>query len=531
MRAQREQAEQVRSRAVVPGFPVATPPAQQPGADLNRAGGFFPAPAVPGAAQGGGFPAARVPPAFPGAQIAPLALPQQPAPGAATTDPAPVMPGYGPVRAGPAPASATGAGTGQATAAPTAPAAAAVLPPDPSTQRIPRGDRRGADPARTPNDGTRTVITQTVGPDGSQRVMGYRQIEDGRNGTTTRIYGDGRRVVWGPDFERRSIGNGVGFVTRHDGRREATLPDGRPIFHDRYIPARDTAGAQRQQIERTRYVRWWRGRPVFDSRPLVRYYDAGYFHGAPVAYYRPQRLAPRYHGIYVSPIVVPVPITAFGPVDEWVIFASSPQVYHDPAVLMGDMQIWSGFEQGFAYSSVWPGTGLSSALSARGMAAQPQQQMWGFDPKDAARHGYQQPANLAAPVAVSEEIRLRVREQVRATVALLNAGSPLTLGHVLAAPDVAAYLFQTAQPLMVPDLSGGGECFLNTGDLIRFFAPPDDVSGFATMTVVASAPNSCSPGSVVPVSLGELQEMLNGFVERLEDNLQRVEACNATGAC
>ena len=60
---------------------------------------------------------------------------------------------------------------------------------------------------------------------------------------------------------------------------------------------------------------------------------------------------------------------------------------------------------------------------------------------------------------------------------------------------------------------------------------PDTVSGFATMSVVASAPGSCAPLSVVPVSLSDLQEMLNGFVERLEDNLQRVEACMANGTC
>jgi len=418
-----------------------------------------------------------------------------------------------------------GAAAGLATAPPASPV---VKPPLP-TQSSPRGDPRGAEPARVPVDGARTVITQSVRPDGSRRVIGYRQIEDGRTGTTTRVYGDGRRVVWGPDFERRSVGNGVDFVTRHDGRREATLPDGRPIFRDRHIGARDVAGEPRHQIERTRYVRWWRGRPVFEPRPLVRYYDAGVFFGAPVAYYRPARLAPRYYSIYVAPFVTPLPVMAFGPVDEWVIFASTPRVYQDPVVLMGDMQIWSGFEQGVAYASAWSGTSLygsQQAVAVRDAVAQAQQQAGAWDAT-----GYRQVPIQPAPVAIAEDIRLRVREQVRATVALLNTGSPLTLGHVLAAPDALAYLFQTAQPLVVTDLAGGGECFLNTGDLISFSAMPDTVSGFATMSVVASAPGSCAPLSVVPVSLSDLQEMLNGFVERLEDNLRRVEACMANGTC
>jgi hypothetical protein len=134
-------------------------------------------------------------------------------------------------------------------------------------------------------------------------------------------------------------------------------------------------------------------------------------------------------------------------------------------------------------------------------------------------------------VAIPENLRLRVREQVGATVALLQAGTPLTLGDVLAAPDAAAYIFQTAQPLLVTEQSGGGECFLNTGDLIGFYSMPDEASGFAMMTVVASGPGSCSPRSVVPVSLSDLQEMLNGFAERVEDNLQRLVSCAASGSC
>jgi len=537
MRAQREQAEQERARGLAPGPTGVTPAGRYPGTDLNRSGGFFPAPSIPGAAPNSGSQASGMPPAFPGAQVAPSPVPHPPVAGTGRSGAAPGFPVQGqgmPVPA-PAPSLAGRPPAGPATAPPPPPATVPARPAaGPVVPPTPRGDWRAAEAARAPTDGTRTVITQTTRPDGSRRVIGYRQIEDGRTGTTTRIYGDGRRVVWGPDFERRSVGNGVDFVTRQDGRREALLPDGRPIYRDRYIGARDVAGEPRHQIERTRYVRWWRGRPVFEPRPLVRYYDAGFFYGAPVAYYRPARLAPRYYGLYVAPFVTPLPVMAFGPVDEWVIFASTPRVYQDPVVLMGDMQIWSGFEQGLAYSSGWSGTSLygsQQALAVRNALAQAQPQAGAWNPANPAAYGDPQAPIQVAPVAIGEDIRLRVREQVRDTMALLNTGNPLTLGHVLAAPDAWAYLFQTAQPLMVTDLSGGGECFLNTGDLIRFAAMPDAVSGFATMSVVASGPGSCAPLSVVPVSLSDLQEMLNGFVERLEDNLQRVEACMANGAC
>ena len=51
------------------------------------------------------------------------------------------------------------------------------------------------------------------------------------------------------------------------------------------------------------------------------------------------------------------------------------------------------------------------------------------------------------------------------------------------------------------------------------------------MKVVASGSSSCLPGEVVLVRLTDLQEMLNGFSERVEENMKRVSACAASGKC
>ena len=37
---------------------------------------------------------------------------------------------------------------------------------------------------------------------------------------------------------------------------------------------------------------------------------------------------------------MPMPAVAFGMADQWVAFASTPPVYTDPAMLMGDMPSW-----------------------------------------------------------------------------------------------------------------------------------------------------------------------------------------------
>ena len=51
------------------------------------------------------------------------------------------------------------------------------------------------------------------------------------------------------------------------------------------------------------------------------------------------------------------------------------------------------------------------------------------------------------------------------------------------------------------------------------------------MAVVAASASSCVVDEAVKVPMAELQEMLNGFMIRVEDNLKKVSACAATGRC
>ena len=214
---------------------------------------------------------------------------------------------------------------------------------------------------------------------------------------------------------------------------------------------------------------------------------------------------------------------------------------------MGDMQIASGFQQGNAYatsSGATPVYDTPEAAALRNQMAQVQQQVGSNVAADAALNSQlgridmqgaasqvPQAAGSNKPTQIPEDARLQIRKQVRLSVAMQRNGRPLVLDDVLTSGFASIYLFQTAQPLNAPSAATASECFLYTGDLIGFARLPGSNSSTAEMRVVASGANSCRPGEVVQVPLTDLQEMLNGFSERVGDNMQRVTACSATGRC
>jgi hypothetical protein len=333
------------------------------------------------------------------------------------------------------------------------------------------------------------------------------------------------------------------------------LPDGKPAFQDRLTSSRDRDGSQRQVIERTHYAHWSNGRPEQEVQPFVRQYDVGHIHGAPVAEYRPSRFSSEVYRGFHSRYAVPVVVAGLAAAAAWVAFDSGSDsdtnepaaTYNDPVALMGDMQISSGFEEGYAYvapSGVVPVYDTPEAAALRSQMAAVQQQVntsvqgntslkqqLGAVDVQAGSSQVQQAVGNAVPVQISEEVRQQVRKQVRLSVAMHQNGRPLVLGDVLASGYAKIYLFQTAQPVNVVNVSAGAECFLNTGDLISFARLPASDSAVAEMKVIASGSNSCQPGEVVQVGLAELQEMLNGFSERVEDNMKKVTACAGSGRC
>jgi hypothetical protein len=385
-----------------------------------------------------------------------------------------------------------------------------------ATKVVPHDDHKSFDVHHKNSDGSQMAGAHRLAPDESKKVTGFKQVENSRDRTTTSIYSDGRRATLERDHEHRTSGSGTHFVTRRDGLREATRPDGRLAFRDRFVSTRDRDGGEHRVIERTRYTHWSHGRLERDERPMVRRYDVGNIYGSPVAQYRPSRFEPAYYRTFHYRFLAPVVIVAAAAA-TWAVFATPATSYDDPVALMGDMQISSGFEEGYAESM-------------------PPEAIPLYDSPDAAE-GRNPPVAVppqavgnAVPVPISEEVRQQVRQQVRLSVAMHQNGRSMVLSDLLASGYQKIYLFQTAQPINVTSVSAN-ECFLNTGDLIGFSTLPTTGNPFAEMKVVASGANSCRPGEAVRVRLTDLQEMLNGFSERVEDNMKRVSACAASGRC
>jgi hypothetical protein len=425
-----------------------------------------------------------------------------------------------------------------------------------TTSVVPRTDRSGFAIHHQNADGSQFVVTQRRLSNGAPHVVGYKQIDDPRRGVTTRIYSNGYRVTAGRDFDSRSVHGGPTFVSYRSGLHAAVLSNGKPMFREGFAVIRGVDGHEHRVIQRTVYARMVHGSPVFFAAPAVRVYDVVPIYGAPVYLYRPPLFESIFYRPFWTPFAVVVAVTPDcvicpAPV---VAFAAPVTRYVNPIDLVGDLQISTAFDDGAVYpqplatlqdddaalaemrnqmsdlqrqvsTSVETNNLLKAQFADQGTQARDLQAQ-----VDALKS--QQTISNMAPVQVPEEVRQQIRQQVRLSIAQHQNGHLLALSDVIASGYAKIYIFQAAAPLSVSDVDSGDECFLNTGDLIAFAKIPTGDSPVTQMKVITSAANSCQSKQVVDVPLTDLQEMLNGFSERVEDNMKRVNSCiSAPGGC
>ena len=137
--------------------------------------------------------------------------------------------------------------------------------------------------------------------------------------------------------------------------------------------------------------------------------------------------------------------------------------------------------------------------------------------------GAEQPANA---LAVPEDVRSQIHKQVRLSLAQHAREHPLTLIDIMQSGYSRIYLFQVAGAIDTASVITGDGCALGSGDLIAFTSLGDSQQRpTAQMKVVATRPGHCLSHDTVEVTVGDLQDMLNTFNQRLEENMRKLHSC------
>ena len=120
--------------------------------------------------------------------------------------------------------------------------------------------------------------------------------------------------------------------------------------------------------------------------------------------------------------------------------------------------------------------------------------------------------------AIAEEVRRQLAlENAEARNSGQNPPDPGSSGLARMLGDGIAHVFVVGTGLEVK--SGVGECSLTEGDVIQLNGPTAPNSVTANLVVLATKGNDCHKGSIVTVSLADLQEMQNHMRATIDQGL------------
>jgi hypothetical protein len=144
--------------------------------------------------------------------------------------------------------------------------------------------------------------------------------------------------------------------------------------------------------------------------------------------------------------------------------------------------------------------------------------------------------NPGDPVVLTPEVKQAIANEVQSQLALENSESQTAaqggdvditssgLPRILAeASPNHPHVFVVAGPLDVTD-SGGQECALTAGDVLRLSTAPPPDSTSVYLQVFASKNQECPRGTTVSVELADLQEMQNHMRASIDQGLQELQA-------
>ncbi len=407
------------------------------------------------------------------------------------------------------------------------------------------------------------VVTAQRLANGQQRAVAYLQTRDAAAGTQTRTYLDGHRVTVGPDFVTRSGPRQYTVTTHRDGLRDVSLPDGRPLFRERFGTYAWREGHPERVIYRDVSALIVAGQVIALGVPIVQIYAIVPYSGVVIYPYVPFAFVPAFYTPFLVPFATPlviVPGCPFCP-PPVVAFAEPVTTYADPVDLVGDLVLADAVQDGDAgvvstepppapdpavaqladevdalQQQIKTAAAANDALQAQladqqaqldslhqlSAPPQPAPPPTPSSPSPSPSPSSASPPSPAAPMSIPEPVRQQVHQQVREDIALHQQQQLLSLVDVIASADAQNYVFQIGDLIDTTEADSGEACTLITGDLVKFDQVPADGDAAARMRVVTSRSGSCSSNTVVQVSLTDLQEMLNAFSQRLEDSMKKV---------
>jgi hypothetical protein len=419
--------------------------------------------------------------------------------------------------------------------------------------------------------GRSIVVEQRVDAKGGIHVNAYHQTISADGRTTTRVYTDGHRTIDTAGFHSSGWVNGPQFVRYHNGLHAAYAQNGRPLYAETFIHRGTTP-----MVQRTIYAVNESGQIRELATPQLRYYTITPMRGYDMFVYQPVVYEAPLYALFYTPLALPIlmsPRCLICP-DPRAVFVVPQSQYSDPIELVGDMQIASAVaDQGIApveypsaYADAPPAavTGASpvpeapppprelvaAAADAVDLETLKQQsselktQAAARAPVDPAIKTSAAPAPLDAALpnaaltdavlpadslAVPEDVRGQIHKQVRLSIAQDAHAHPLSLIDIIQSGYSRIYLFQVAGAIDTVSVITGDGCALDSGDLIAFTSLGDSGERpTAQMKVVTARAGHCLSQDMVNVSVGDLQDMLNTFNQRLEENMRKLHACAST---
>ncbi len=121
--------------------------------------------------------------------------------------------------------------------------------------------------------------------------------------------------------------------------------------------------------------------------------------------------------------------------------------------------------------------------------------------------------------AEKDQIRWQIQEEINRNQ--VDGQLAYSLVEKLNDPD---YIFIVSSEMTaLPEGSYDQGCTLDEGDLLKAISSPTSGVHFARMQVITSKEGNCPAGSVVAISLEDLQQFQNDFSEAIEFGLERLE--------